>query len=136
MWHNLEDGGATPTSHLAQDPSGAPRFKDASGGESESDRQFIECGTAAKTPDPHERLTQRAPQCTKNLPKVKLGYSLIPKGQTQRFIMNILKVLLNYIFGSRNDDSEEVKRLAVRATSLSELERMLQDWERRAVRPL
>jgi hypothetical protein len=50
--------------------------------------------------------------------------------------MNTLKILLNYIFGSRNDDSEEVKRLAVRATSLSELERMLQDWERRAVRPL
>ncbi len=96
----------------------------------------MKCGTTSKTAEQHQRLTSRAPQCTKSLPKVELGYSLIAKGQTQRFIMNILKVLLNYIFGSRNDDSEEVKRLAVRATSLSELERMLQDWERRAVRPL
>jgi hypothetical protein len=51
-------------------------------------------------------------------------------------IMNILRSLFNYLFGSSDDTAQDVMRLAVRATSLYELEHMLQDWERRSVRAL
>ncbi|OIQ84766.1 hypothetical protein GALL_334120 [mine drainage metagenome] len=50
--------------------------------------------------------------------------------------MNILKSLFNALFGSSDDTAQDVMRLAVRATSLYELEHMLQDWERRSVRAL
>ena len=62
---------------------------------------------------------------------------VFPKQKNPRSkTMNILKSLFNTLFGSGDDTAQDLMRLAVRATSLYELEHMLQDWERRSVRAL